>query len=65
MDIRYPFMTKQNGYRAKLSESVVERLREYWEKGRHHWMRAETIGHPGQGTTVEDVIDELLKEAGF
>lgn len=61
-------MAKLNGYRAKLSDSIVDRLKAY-AKEKFYKVYGEyyldTIGHQGQGMTVEDVIDELLKEAGF
>ena len=58
-------MTKENGYRVKLSDGIVERLKRYAESSGYHSWDVGTIGHSGQGLTVEDVISNLLTKAGF
>ena len=58
-------MTKQDGYRIKLSEDIVERLKGYAKSRGHFSWEINTIGHSGGGLAAEDVVSELLTEAGF
>jgi len=52
-------------YRISISEDTMRRLREL-AKNRHKF--ADEPGHPGNGKysyTVEDIVCELLWEAGY
>jgi len=52
-------------YRVSISEGTMERMREL-AKSRH--VLADGLGYAGNrkyGLTVEDIICELLREAGF
>jgi len=52
-------------YRISISEGTMERMREL-AKSRH--VLADGLGYAGNrkyGLTVEDIICELLREAGF
>lgn len=57
-------------WQARLSAKVVKRLRAY-AKERHNlvygyeYPRFDAIGKPGRSLTVDDLVSELLQEAGF
>jgi len=52
-------------YRISMSEETVRRVRDF---ARNRHILADEVGHAGNrryGLTVEDIVCELLREAGF
>jgi len=52
-------------YRVSISESTMERLREYAKKCDACWGVRGVVGSAGRSITVENVIVVMLQKEGF